>query len=173
MLEKLARRKYKIKNRMLLEAVVKADGEEHSFTALNDVVVRCEDANQVLSFNVQKYSKLIINRRADGIIFSTPIGSTAYSLSAGGPIVSPSLPAIILTPICPHGTFRPSLVLPPDGVYTVTVTDRDKPGFIVSVDGRRHGCYQKVGIMRSQREVKLIDLGFRDFYRNLNDKLST
>jgi NAD+ kinase len=170
-LERLVNGRYKIRNRMLIDAIVESDGKRQSFTALNDVVMRCEDANRILTFNVHKYKKLVLNQRADGIIFATPTGSTAYSLSAGGPVVSPNLPALLLTPICPHGTFRCSLVLTPTGTYTVTEAGEDKPGFMVSVDGRHHGCYHKVEIMRSQREIKFIDLEYRDFYRNLSEKL--
>ncbi|MCL2069228.1 MAG: NAD(+)/NADH kinase [Oscillospiraceae bacterium] len=173
-LGRLMKGRYRIRKRMLIDAVVEKEGERRSFTALNDVVMRCENANRILTFNVHKdRNKLVLSQRADGIIFSTPTGSTAYSLSAGGPVVSPNLPAMLLTPICPHGTFRCSLVLTPTGTYTVTEAGEEKPGFMVSVDGCHHGCYHKVNIVRSQREIKFIDLGFRDFYKNLSEKLTS
>ena len=173
LLERLARREYKVQGRMLIEVLVKSDGEEHSYTALNEVVMRCEDANRILTFSVSESERLLLRQRADGVIFATPTGSTAYSLSAGGPIVSPDLPVVVLTSICPHGTFRRSLVLPPDGIYTVTEEGGQSTGFIVSVDGVNRGCYHKAEIIRSQREIKMIDLGCRDFYRNLSIKLKS
>ena len=172
LLERLARREYKVQGRMLIEAVVVSDhGEKRSYIALNDIVMRCEDANRILTFSVSAGGRQILRQRADGVIFATPTGSTAYSLSAGGPVVSPDLSAMVLTPICPHGTFRCSLVLPPDAVYTVAEEGERTPGFKLATDGTHHGCYYKAQIMRSQREIKLIDLQYRDFYQNLNIKL--
>jgi len=171
LLERLARREYKVQGRMLIEAVVEIEGERRSHTALNDVVVRCEDANRILTFSVLAGGRPLLRQRADGVIFATPTGSTAYSLSAGGPVVLPDVPAMVLTPICPHGTFRCSLVLAPDGVYTVTEEGGREQGFMLSVDGTHYGCYHKIEIIRSKREIKIIDLGCREFYRNLSEKL--
>lgn len=171
-LSKLARGEYKVSGRMLLEARITENGQTSSHIAVNDIVIRREDTNQILSVDVHNDNRPIFSQRADGIIFATPTGSTAYSLSAGGPVVSPEMSVIVLSPICPHGTFRASLVLPPEKRYEVTETSGKDCGFIISVDGRLLGHHNTVTISKSEKQVKFIDIGNRDFYENLNQKLS-
>ena len=172
LLERLARDDYTVSGRMLLEAEFETKQGIITAVALNDIVMRREDTNHILSMNVHQGEQLVLTQRADGIIFATPTGSTAYSLSAGGPVVFPDMDACLLTPICSQGTFRCSLVLPPDRTYTVTETGMyELKGFAVSADGCFLGVCNKVEIRRSQKQIKLIDLGYRSFYQNLNDKL--
>ena len=172
LLERLAKSEYTVSGRMLLETEFQTDKGTTTAIALNDIVMRREDVNHTLSMSVHQGERLVLRQRADGIIFATPTGSTAYSLSAGGPVVFPDMNVCLLTPICSHGTFRCSLVLPPDETYTVTETGvHEKTGFAVSADGYFLGVCNKVEIRRSQKQVKLIDLGCRSFYQNMNDKL--
>lgn len=174
--ERLFTGEYGILERMMLEARVENNGETAVYTALNDVVARHGDADRIVSIEVRQGEKLIASHRADGMIFSTPTGSTAYSMSAGGPIVSPELSVILMTAICPHSAFNSSLVLSDEPEYTLRETYSSGAGGIyVSVDGvrvnklREGGC---VTVKKSGTAVKFIDLGLRDFFGNLNKKLS-
>lgn len=176
-LERLFTGKYKLTSRMMLSAKIENGGETESLTALNDVVIRHGDSDRIVSFEVRQGEKPVASHRADGVIFSTPTGSTAYSMSAGGPVASPGLEIILMTAICPHySAFHSPLVLPPDGVYTVRETAvSGTSGMYVSLDGARVcklGSGGSVTVSRSETAAKFIDLGLREFYSNLNDKLN-
>lgn len=175
-LERLFTGSYKLLDRMMLEAKIENGGEAQEFIALNDVVVRHGDSDRIVEIEVRQGAGLVASHRADGVIFSTPTGSTAYSMSAGGPIVSPELSLILMTAICPHSPFNCPLVLSPEQAYTV----REKllggrNGMYVSVDGVRVDKLKPDGavtISRSKTVAKFIDLGLREFFSNLNQKLS-
>lgn len=175
-LERLVTGDYMILHRMMLELLVPHDKGATSHVALNDIVIRHGDADRIVDIEVRHQNKLIVSHRADGLIFSTPTGSTAYSLSAGGPIVSPELSLILMTVICPQSALNNSLVLPPDNAYTVReVPGNNQSGLYLSVDGQRVGKLvdgQAVVVKQSATHAKFIDLGLRDFYSNLNEKLS-
>lgn len=178
-LEKLFTGQYKVTSRVMLSAKIETEGgnvSAKSYIALNDVVVRHGDTDRIISFEVRCGERLVASHRADGVIFSTPTGSTAYSMSAGGPVVSPELDLIIMTAICPHYTaFSSSLVLSPQNAYTVRETAASgDSGMYVSLDGVRVcrlGKNGSVTISRSDIVAKFIDLGLREFYGNLNEKL--
>ena len=172
-LERLLEGNYTVSGRMMLEAVFSGPEGEALFYGLNDVVLRREESRHILDINVMERDRMILHQRSDGIIFATPTGSTAYSLSAGGPVVSPDMQVILLTPICPHSTFRCGMVLPPQGEYIVSEAS-DFGGFSVTVDGRQVGSVsygQEVTVRRSPQSIQFIELGVRDFYRSLNQKL--
>lgn len=176
-LERLFTGEYAVLNRMMLKARIHTGGEEHVHIALNDVVIRHGDADRIVAVEVKDAGSLIAAYRADGVIFSTPTGSTAYSLSAGGPVISPEMELVLLTPICPHSAFNCSIVLPAERVYTAS----EKPlgpgsgGLYVSLDGMRV-CKLvdggSVAVSRCEVPARFIDLGTREFFSNLNQKLS-
>lgn len=166
--------RYSVQRRMMLEAELE-DGS--CVSALNDVVVSRGDTDCIVDLHVHQGELLIARHRADGIIFATPSGSTAYSLSAGGPIVDPGMRMIIMTAICSHSTFNRSLILPSvRSDYTVTEqTAHNTKGVTVLADGRRLGVIhtgQSVKVRGSRDGVVFIDLGLRDFYSRVNEKLS-
>lgn len=175
-LEQLFTGGYKLLDRMMLETEIENGGNSSTFIALNDVVIRHGDSDRIVEVEVRQGAKLVASHRADGVIFSTPTGSTAYSMSAGGPIVSPELSLILMTPICPHSPFNCALVLSPEHAYTI----REKPlecrnGMYVSVDGVRMDKLKPDGtvtVRRSGTVARFIDLGLREFFSNLNQKLS-
>ncbi len=124
-----------IVERMMLEASVPGDARHGSVTVLNDAVVNKATLARMLDFEVRLNGDLLTSYRADGLIVATPTGSTAYSLAAGGPILSPDMRAILLTPICPHALSQRPIVLPPDSVVSVVLRE-DHPDVYLSLDGQ-------------------------------------
>ncbi len=106
-LERLLRGEYEVEDRMMLEGILEAEAE----VSLNDIVVARNDALRLIHFNLYVDGELLNSYEADGIIVSTPTGSTAYNLSAGGPIVEPTASMIVITPICSHALNTSSIVL--------------------------------------------------------------
>lgn len=106
-LERLFRGEYEVENRMMLEGILETETE----VSLNDIVVARNDALRLIHFNLYVDGELLNSYEADGIIVSTPTGSTAYNLSAGGPIVEPTASMIVITPICSHALNTSSIVL--------------------------------------------------------------
>jgi len=117
---------------------------------------------------------LISDFSGDGIIVSTPTGSTAYSMSAGGPIVEPTAESIIITPICAHALQAKSFVLGRDRIVEVCTDKRSRKSIYLSVDGgRAFKLYagDRVKISRSQRSIGLIRLAEKSFYSIVSEKL--
>ena len=175
-LRRLIHGNYTVHRRIMLEAELIQGGKPRRFSALNDVVVNRSDVDRIVYIEVRQEKTLIARHRADGLIFSTPTGSTAYSLSAGGPIVDPGMTMILMTAICPHSTFHRSMVLPTSQDYAVTeCSPHNARGLAVSVDWRRIGRIGKgetMTVRRSASCVRFIDLGLRSFYDNVNEKLN-
>jgi len=170
-LDLLVQGRYRIQERMMLEMEVGPPSEMRRWTALNDIILS-RGYNKISELGIYHCGDLIVRHRADGVIFSTPTGSTGYSLSAGGAVVDPSLSAILLTAICPYSSFNRSLILPPDQVYTVHMEEQGDMSILV--DGemvRRMDAGQDIRIRQSPKRARLIDLGLRDFYKNLREKL--
>ncbi|MBC7327648.1 NAD(+)/NADH kinase [bacterium] len=121
-----------IENRMMLVAQAK----DRTFYALNDVVISKGGLSRILHLETRVKGELLAVYPADGIILSTPTGSTAYSLSAGGPIIQPCLELIILTPICPHTLSARPLVLKPEEEITIRVRHPNSNSHFLTVDGQ-------------------------------------
>ena len=103
--------------------------------ALNDVVIKPQSSYRALRFDVSAGETFLGHVVADGLVAASPSGSTAYSLSAGGPVIAPGLEAIVVTPVCPHTLGMRPLVLPPSLEVRVAIRSRDHSGAIVSLDG--------------------------------------
>ncbi|MBM3307077.1 MAG: NAD(+)/NADH kinase [Candidatus Eisenbacteria bacterium] len=157
--------------RMMLAGAVERTGG--SAVALNDFVVRNGAASRMLSFEARVDGDLITRFAADGIILSTPTGSTAYALSAGGPVVMPGVEAIVVTPICPHSLSIRACVLPPTASVEVRMLSSDGEA-VVSVDGDRL-CGMETGdaivVRRAERSARLIEIGRHSYYEILGRKL--
>ena len=171
---------YAIEERRTLQAEVRApgDGERRAFTVLNDVVVHKAGAAQVIRLDLwvgpEDDLEEIGSFSGDGVILSTPTGSTAYSLSAGGPIIVPELNCFLVTPILPHTLAVRPLVVPGDEEITVTVLDRGEPLFL-TVDGQEGGPVRnsdRVVVRMSEFKVPLIRLPEHSFFATLRQKLS-
>ncbi len=141
-------------NRMTLTATL-PDGSEHH--AINDAVLEKVMSQRVVHITVEINGRHFTTYRADGLIVATPLGSTAYSLSAGGPVLDPELEAIIMTPVAPHSLLSRSIVLAPDAELTFTVSiDREVR---LNVDGRDAGVVgggDTVTVGRGARPVRFL-----------------
>jgi NAD+ kinase len=161
--------------RSMLHAEIWRDGERHSsFRALNEVVVSKGDIARMGGFAVDLNGKIVARFRADGVIVSTPTGSTAYTLAANGPILTPDVDALVVTPICPHLlTLRP-IVVRGDALLTVRVECVSNLA-LLTVDGQtavelRLG--DEVRCRRSKHTVNLVRLSESGFFEALRSKLS-
>ncbi len=174
-LAKLPAGEYTIEARMMLDVrAIRGGKTVFRDLALNDAVVTKGAVARVLDLAVYGDQVLISEFAGDGVIVSTPTGSTAYSMSAGGPIVEPTAQSIVCTPICAHAFQAKAFVL--DAQRTVSIRTgggRRKTAYL-SVDGGRAFQLQpgdRVEIARSQRQTRLVRLTGRSFYEILNQKL--
>jgi len=161
-----------LQERMMLECLLgDGDGAERHY-ALNEVAVGKRELQRMVRLEVDINARYFHFYSGDGVIFSTPTGSTAYSLSAGGPIVDPDLDCIILTPICSHSLMDRSVIISPKSVVRVEV-QREKVMPSLSFDGREelalpHGG--SITIRRAERRLKIIKMKDYSFYNLLRDK---
>jgi NAD+ kinase len=135
-LERALRGEHRVAKRRLLNTEVQRSGQVvASYDALNDAVLSKSDIARIIDLEVHVDSQFMCAYKADGLIIATPTGSTAYSLSAGGPIIFPSVPAICLTPICPHMLTNRPVLVPETSVIRVTLQGPDESVFL-TIDGQ-------------------------------------
>lgn len=174
LLSRLRRDDYRIEQRMMLDvAVYRAGREIFRELSLNDAVVTKGAVARVISLGVFCDGVEMISFSGDGVIVSTPTGSTAYSMSAGGPIVEPSADNLLVTPICAHALEARSFVLSGQRRVTVQVGPIGKKNAYLSADGGRAyrlNAYDRVEICRAAESTQLIRLKDVNFYRVLNNK---
>lgn len=169
--------RYTVENRVMLRADVYRENEcIGTFHALNDIAVSRASFSRLLGLRTMVGSYLLDSFVADGVILSTPTGSTAYSLSAGGPILDPSLDVILVTPVCPHTMHTRPMVLPLEGGVSVELeSGHEGENVFVSADGRR-GLELKSGdrvcAFRSEYTTKLIKISEKTFYDTIRQKLN-
>ena len=161
--------------RVMLQAELWRDGANHSsYEALNEVVVSKGDIARMGEFAVELDGRKVARFRADGVIVSTPTGSTAYTLAANGPILTPDVDALVVTPICPHLlTLRP-IVVRGDAMLTVRVEAVPNQA-LLTVDGQNAvGLHpgDEVRCQRSSHTVNLVRLSESGFFEALRSKLS-
>jgi NAD+ kinase len=167
--------KFETEERALLEVELRraGGGAPQSFRVLNDAVVTKSALARIIQLTLAVDGHLIARYRSDGLIISTPTGSTAYNLSAGGPIVHPLLPVVVLTPICPHAlALRPFVVADRSMVEVTLETQREE--VYLTLDGQEGtslGHRDVVRITRSPDVVRLVKVNVRSFYDNLRGKL--
>ncbi|MDI6840487.1 MAG: NAD(+)/NADH kinase [bacterium] len=166
-LTRLIRADYEIELRMVLEANVK----QRPLYALNDAVIMQTGVGRMLQFTVYIDDKYVSEFSSDGIIISTPTGSTAYSLAAFGPILHPKLESIVVNLICPHTLGARPIVVSDDS--TVKIECKSKKSALV-IDGQERVLLnqgEKVLIRKADYKIKLIKSSARDFYEILRTKL--
>lgn len=172
-LSKLKTGDYVKEERMMLDAQLVRNGETvSSHTALNDVVI-ARPYSKITDYEILTDGIVVSSMRSDGMVFATPTGSTAYALSAGGPILEPETECIQLTPICPHSLFSRTMVFKSERVLEVRHFSSDEPVYF-SVDGRLSCALtteESLIIKRSEKKLRLIDIKGHSFFGAVNSKL--
>jgi NAD+ kinase len=167
--------RYTTSARTLLEATVHRPGDAPLiFTALNEVTLARGDTGRLVSLTARVDGELLNHYRADGLIVATPTGSTAYSLSAGGPLVAPNSSVFLITPICPHSLSQRALVLADSCSVQLSSEDGDTGPMLFTVDGRdsvRIEQGDRIEVRKSKRSFHLLRLEGRLFYEALRQKL--
>lgn len=162
--------------RLRLAVAVTGGPRPARFQALNDAVLNKEALARISTFRVELDARPVVEFRADGVIVSTPTGSTAYNLSAGGPILHPQLPAVVITPICPHTLSQRPLVVPAETVIGLRILDppTTSGGVYLTLDGQEGLPIRPefaVEIRPSSSAVTLLRPPEADHFRNLAEKL--
>ena len=164
-IDKIYNKNYFIEKRIMLEC------SEH--TALNDFVIKGHSNTRSAKFMLKINDKFVCDYIADGLIVSTPTGSTAYGLSAGGPVLYPNLEAFVIVPICPHTLTARPIVVPSGEKITVTSAEDDVKGFNLVIDGAESVEIDKnIVIQKSKDTAHLVLLQDEGFYSVLRDKLN-
>ena len=173
-LSKLASGEYTLDTRMMLDVTVQRDRDIiYHDICLNDVAITKGSVGRIVHLNVKCDDVTAMECGGDGIIVSTPTGSTAYSLSAGGPIVEPDARNIIITPVCAHDMISRSMVMSDKRIVTVQMTQNVRRNAFLSVDGGkaiRLSMGDVAIIKKSRLETRLVRLNDRSFYEVLNTK---
>jgi len=160
--EAVINNKYKVEERIMLQSDDKI--------ALNDIVIKGASCSRTLKFYLKINDKFVCDYIADGLIVSTPTGSTAYGLSAGGPVLAPQLNALVIVPICPHTLTARPIVIPASEKITVTSSEGTMAIF---TDGIDTGIsVSSLDITASDKKAKLAFLNNEDFYLVLRNKLN-
>jgi NAD+ kinase len=174
-LDKVLESDYSLDKRMMLEATLIKEGDERgqTFQALNDVVVNKGALARMMDLDTY-VNDLYLNRfKADGLIICTPTGSTGYSLSAGGPIVYPSLNLFTITPICPHTLTNRPLIISDESIIRIELMSESEDVFL-TVDGQvgvRIERHDRVIIRKSAKTLSLVKTPFRSYFEILKKKL--
>lgn len=175
LLSRLAGGRFAVERRIMLDVAVRREGKTvFTETALNDAVVTKGAVARVLDLEVTGDRVVISSFSGDGLVVSTPTGSTAYSMAAGGPIVEPTAENIIIAPICAHSLHAKPFVLDSARTVGVRVVPGSKKTAYLSVDGGRAFRVQQgdwVECRRSRRMTQLVRLTGRSFYERINQKL--
>jgi NAD+ kinase len=173
-LQRVFAKDFYIEERLMLKArLERGRARLAEATVLNDVVVTKGELSRMIAMRIEIDGRFVTSLRGDGLILSTPTGSTAYSMSAGGPIVSPSVKAVVVTPICPHTLTHRPLLVPGTATLAITLTTHDK-GAMVTFDGQIGVAMRErdtVTIKPSQHTTKLIRFPERTYYDVLRRKL--
>ena len=162
-----------ISKRMILEARIQRNGKEEIYCALNDVVVDHGPSARILKTKVHVSDHYLNTYEGDGLIISTPTGSTAYSLSSGGPIIYPDVDTITITPICPHSlSARPIVLKPNENILLRFLAPFD--GMALAVDGQVRieiDDQVNVNIIRADHCAQLINLPSNGYFKTLRTKM--
>lgn len=166
---------YTEEQRFLIDAEIIRDGEViRRGLALNDVVMRIKNVVRMIEFETWVNGRFVNIQRADGMVVSTPTGSTAYALSGGGPILHPSLEALLLLPICPHTLSSRPIVVTADSEVEIRICQHIREVGQVVCDGQNNidvAAGDRVRIRRKDQRIRLLHPANYDYYHILREKL--
>ncbi|WP_293967689.1 NAD(+)/NADH kinase [uncultured Eubacterium sp.] len=174
LLNRLVSGDYEVEERMMIKARLLSENGIQNFICLNDAVITRGDLARLIDVTVKSDGRVITKNRADGMIIATPTGSTAYSMAAGGPVVSPDNSCFVVTPICPHSLVNRSIVFSSDKELEITVENDKNNTSYLSIDGEKSVTVtknSKIIISKSEYVAKLIKIKPDSFYEILNKKL--
>lgn len=172
-LKRLIRGNYRTDSRMMLEiSLMNGDELLRKSYCLNDAVLSRGTLSTMMDINAFCNGACVNEYSADGVIVATPTGSTAYSLSAGGPVVDPQIETILLTPICPHSLFSRTVMFRPDVELVLTTPSRPVYLTIDGEEGLLLSKGDRLVIKKAEKSARLIRIKHEDFYEILNRKLS-
>lgn len=162
---------YTTERRLLLEITVERGKERQVYYAMNEAVISRGALSRLVDVTVSSGQQEVLACRGDGVIVATPTGSTAYSLSAGGPVVDPAVECLLVTPVCPHTVTPRAQILPAAAQLTVQVASGEA---FVTVDGEENAAFSpedRIGVRRAERPARLIRLTDVTFYQELQQKI--
>jgi len=172
-LPRIASGEYRVTRHLMFECQVATKEENRTFLGLNDVSVHAGHSFHMIELDLIVDGESVLQFAGDGLIVSTPVGSTAHSLSAGGPILGQELPAFVITPICGHALTNRPVVEASDKVYTIAIR-RAWPGTAVVVDGQEIISLtvgDQVTVRRAPVSFNLVKVTGHSYYQTLRDKL--
>lgn len=171
----LERGEFMIEERFLLDAKIEQNGKIiEANNALNEVVVHSSQIARTIDFEVSIDGKFAFSQRSDGLIIGTPTGSTAYSLSAGGPILTPNLNAIALVPMNPHSLSSRPLVVDGDSVISMRFAEYNQSNLVISCDSQRLLPFspdERILVQKSPDKLRLLHLKDYNYFNVLGSKL--
>ncbi len=177
-LDRLIEGNFVAESRMMLNGKATAqDGSVKEGWALNDIVISRSGSLQILKFNIYVNGQFLNYYNADGVIVTTPTGSTGYNLSAGGPIVEPRAKLIMLTPICPHTLNKRSIIFSPEDIIEIEILE-GKDGQTQEVEANFDGSHSvtlctgdRIRIAKSEKTIEIIKLNQVSFLQILHKKM--
>lgn len=174
LLEKLKTGEYTIEERMMLDIIVKENGNIiGEYEALNDAVISSGYLSRIIDVTASVDGGDVIAYHADGLIAATPTGSTAYSMSAGGPVIDPTMKCVCLTPICSHSLAAKPILIGGDKQIKLKAYSKKRTDIYLSIDGRKVTPikpFTEIYISQSNKVVKLVRINDRSFYKTLSLK---
>jgi NAD+ kinase len=166
---------YTIEERTMLKCRIRKNGEKLlSSISLNDIVISKGNTGRLIEFEIKVNGQFVSQPRSDGLIISTPTGSTAYALSAGGPIVYPDLPVISLSPICPHTLSNRPIILDENDKITISSLTLKEAPAILTMDGvlvHELDGSETIEITKARRKLKLVRIKGFNYFETLYSKL--
>lgn len=173
--ESIAKKNYTHIERSLLRAsVTKSNGDWKTYRALNEITLTRGQTGRLVSLDAWVDGQLLNHYRADGLIVATATGSTAYSLSAGGPLIDPKADVFVITPICPHSLSNRSLIVSDQATVELAPTEESDCPMLFTIDGREIveiTSGDKISVERANISLPLLQLENRHFYSTLRQKL--
>ena len=173
-LQYISNNQYSYQERMMMETrLMRGDQELGKYLALNDIVVSRGPFSRIIKVETYVNEDFMESYSGDGVIVSTPTGSTGYSLSAGGPIVNPTMNLFVITPICPHSLYNRSVII--NGADTMKLrVDSRLVQVVLTVDGQVRFALEdedKIIVKKSEQKIKMVCFHDYSFYRMLHQKL--
>ncbi|MCD8036157.1 MAG: NAD(+)/NADH kinase [Clostridiales bacterium] len=174
-IEKVLNGEYKLEKRLMLEAEISSESDSpKQYKAVNDVCINRGVFTRITEYSVYVDDEYLATFRADGIIISTPTGSTAYNLSAGGPVLKPDIECMVITPICAHTLHSRSIVVSADDTIRIEASFGTNGDIIMSMDGQTSVILNNgdtINVKKSASSVNIIKTNTRSFYEILRKKL--